>query len=622
MTIPPKPDYQYNADTLIQNIPDELKKRTQWLIWKWVWNAKRSKWDKVPHSPFSGDKCNANDILQHVDFDTALVAAKKHLATGIGIAPGNSIVIIDLDNVIIDGCISAQALEVIERFKKCAYIETTPSGIGKRIVIEADTVNTFEGKRNFPEGSGLKGEVYISAGYCTITGNRHGTGSIMEYCNGAFSEWVKGIWATQDNVSQEDEATPRGFSGFQLLLAQKDIKTLAAKDKGFDKLCQGDASAYQRNRDGYSEAMQGLTKDLLRLTKGNIALTKYLYEHSGLYECTRDKWDRRWKDEISKAAQQVAEEYASSSEQSRSWLTEDELDNLPNPNWLLPDYIVAGEIATMYAPSGTGKTFLALDWALTVAQQDNVMHCALEDVNGIKIRKHAWKVYHKKTAKNFYVWNDDLNISNTQAVDDFIQQVSGLNLKLIIIDTLALAMAVSGGDENSTRDMGLAIRGVKAIQRATGAAILIIHHTPVSDTERERGNGALRAASYTMLGLTQKDGILTLKNTKAKNSTPFKPKQFKLEPVGNSAVTVPTYQFNFKPVQGHIRTALETIARLESLGKAASFTNIRATGCLSENAASNALKALEADAYALKGSGKRGLYSLTEKGRAEVSAGG
>ena len=62
---------------------------------------------------------------------------------------------------------------------------------------------------------------------------------------------------------------------------------------------------------------------------------------------------------------------------------------------------------------------------------------------------------------------------------------------LIIIETINRVLA--GGDENSSRDMGLVVRHLTDIQERTGAHILTVHHMPV-DGERMRGHGSLLGA--------------------------------------------------------------------------------------------------------------------------------
>src|SRR5262249_53328156 len=73
-------------------------------------------------------------------------------------------------------------------------------------------------------------------------------------------------------------------------------------------------------------------------------------------------------------------------------------------------------------------------------------------------------------------------------------------------------------DENSNRDMGVVIRRCDRIRRAfDGCTVRLVHHTPRADVERERGAGALRAATDSMLLVTIDGTVLTLTVDRQKN---------------------------------------------------------------------------------------------------------
>lgn len=61
-----------------------------------------------------------------------------------------------------------------------------------------------------------------------------------------------------------------------------------------------------------------------------------------------------------------------------------------------------------------------------------------------------------------------------------------------MVDTLARHF--SGGDENNTADMNLFVANLDRLRLATGAAILVVHHSGLADGKRGRGSSVLRAA--------------------------------------------------------------------------------------------------------------------------------
>lgn len=77
-------------------------------------------------------------------------------------------------------------------------------------------------------------------------------------------------------------------------------------------------------------------------------------------------------------------------------------------------------------------------------------------------------------------------------------------LRVIVIDTLSRVMA--GGDENSAQDMTALIRNIDAIRAATGAHIVLVHHSGKDAAKGARGHSSLRAATDTEIEVTHEEG--------------------------------------------------------------------------------------------------------------------
>jgi AAA domain len=83
-------------------------------------------------------------------------------------------------------------------------------------------------------------------------------------------------------------------------------------------------------------------------------------------------------------------------------LTDIEIENLPPPEWLIDALIPRNALVVLYGEPGIGKTFLALDWAMSVAagrtwlgrtvQQGHVLYLAFEGSAGFGPRLRAWKL--------------------------------------------------------------------------------------------------------------------------------------------------------------------------------------------------------------------------------------
>ncbi len=221
-----------------------------------------------------------------------------------------------------------------------------------------------------------------------------------------------------------------------------------------------------------------------------------------------------------------------------------DLAALPEPPWLIADVLPVG-FDILFGPSNVGKSFLALAWALCVAsglpwhgqptEQAPVVYIAGEGVTGIYRRVQAWMHEHRQPAPehirfvagaaNFLIPSD---VQRAKATIAAMPEPP----RLIVVDTMARAM--TGGDENMTRDVGRFIAAFDEIAPAD-AARLTVHHTG-KDGEDERGSTALRGAADYMIALKPHGASVRLECVKAKDSAPFEPWSLHLETVLESCV--------------------------------------------------------------------------------------
>lgn len=203
--------------------------------------------------------------------------------------------------------------------------------------------------------------------------------------------------------------------------------------------------------------------------------------------------------------------------QGRAWymMHASDLEKLPDMQWLFPGEIAENSIAVLYAQPGAGKSFVALDYALQLAQTDPVVYVASEGELGYKGRVAAWCQYHQKQPHKLYFVIGTVSMMDATDLEQFSKAAASVSPRLIVIDTMADSML--GADENSTRDVGVYIENVKQVRRATGAALLLIHHTNKGGI-KERGNIRIRASADTVMRLTPVDDVLTLESQKTKDS--------------------------------------------------------------------------------------------------------
>src|SRR5262249_54953770 len=107
---------------------------------------------------------------------------------------------------------------------------------------------------------------------------------------------------------------------------------------------------------------------------------------------------------------------------------------------------------------------------------------------------------------------------------------------IVVVDTLA--QATPGANENAGEDMGRVLANCKAIRRATGATVLLIHHAGKDLSRGARGWSGLRAAADAEIEISRLDDSNRLATiTKQKDGTDGAKYPFKLAvvPLGEDA---------------------------------------------------------------------------------------
>jgi putative DNA primase/helicase len=193
-----------------------------------------------------------------------------------------------------------------------------------------------------------------------------------------------------------------------------------------------------------------------------------------------------------------------------------EVEDAPGTEWLVKGVIPTQGLAAIYGPSASGKTFLALDLALTLASGAKwfghriprnvpVVYAPLEARGGIKLRLRAWRTARESESlpSGFRVLGESqMSILNPDDVDALGRCiVDGVGPgAVVMLDTLHRAM--SGADENSASDMGSVIEGAQQLQGLTGGLVILIHHSGKDASRGMRGSSALFAAMDAVVAVT------------------------------------------------------------------------------------------------------------------------
>ncbi|OOY07357.1 helicase RepA family protein [Thioclava sp. F36-7] len=236
------------------------------------------------------------------------------------------------------------------------------------------------------------------------------------------------------------------------------------------------------------------------------------------------------------------------------------------PN-LVDGWLRTGELSMLVAPSGSGKSFVALDLAHAIAagtcwgsqktRPGTVVYVAAEDPDGIRDRLRAIEVAKPEAAetvdvlRSLFTIEASVPLIEEGPVTNLIGAFEYADPDLVIFDTLARCLA--GADENSSREMGSVIASLDRIRRETGAHVMLVHHTGKDATKGARGSSALRAAVDAEIAVTKDGDRITVSASKIRNGAAPAPLDFMLSPVDGAPSCV------LRPVAHRApRPALET----------------------------------------------------------------
>jgi len=161
----------------LENIPDELKARPQWVTHK----------KKIPFNPRTGKTADTTDPTTWATFDEAWNACQRHHHAGIGyvFSPDDPFVGIDLDKCrnADTGAIDTWAQDIIATMQ--SYSEQSPSGTGVHIFVVGDIAKSIPTKQI---------EVYNQERYFTVTGQQlAGTPSTIRSVNGELTKLCESL---------------------------------------------------------------------------------------------------------------------------------------------------------------------------------------------------------------------------------------------------------------------------------------------------------------------------------------------------------------------------------------------------------------------------------------------
>lgn len=205
------------------------------------------------------------------------------------------------------------------------------------------------------------------------------------------------------------------------------------------------------------------------------------------------------------------------------------LDDIPSPEPLIEGWLTLDTLARVNGEPGAGKSFIALDWAAHVGtgtdwnghttRQGEVFYIVAEGVRGLRKRVRAWERHHRKKMTNVHFLPRPVQVlSDDREWFAFIEACRRRRPALVILDTQSRVTV--GVEENSNTDMGQVVHNLEKLRAATGACVLLAHHTP-KNTDGGRGASVVTGALNSEFMVKKRRNGQTrvdLENTKEKDA--------------------------------------------------------------------------------------------------------
>ncbi|TAL45092.1 MAG: AAA family ATPase [Salinibacterium sp.] len=220
----------------------------------------------------------------------------------------------------------------------------------------------------------------------------------------------------------------------------------------------------------------------------------------------------------------------------------------PEPLWLFSRIIPLGELAFIYGPPGSYKSFAAMTLGGAITKGASFAGCPLygpagaylymaaEGVHGARMRMKALTAEGRFDPDLAYVDTSGVQFTDIRERRNFIAQLRDLphRPRLLTVDTFARHGL--GLDENSSRDSSLWVGSFEHVLQAVEATGLVIHHSGKDVDRGMRGSSALLGAASTVIRADREGEEVTLVCEKQRDHDEFEPLGFRLRRAHGSAI--------------------------------------------------------------------------------------
>lgn len=274
--------------TIINNLPEEIKKHTQWCVYKIEPPQKEGQHErKIPINPITGNGASSSDPNTWVDFDTASRLYKEsNEYAGLGFFFNSDYIGIDIDDIPEE--IKAfkdtpnnpnNTINWLNRLTKHSYLEVSQSGNGIHAIVKGSYPYAANRKDNY--------EIYGKSRFFALTGNiLNNQKTIKNISKNNLTELYTSTVGRDANKTQKLVEVKQEQPISNPLSIEEIINKMYASSKGVQikHLMEGNIAGYDSN----SEADMALCNFLAFWTSKDPNKMDTIFRKSKLM---RPKWD-------------------------------------------------------------------------------------------------------------------------------------------------------------------------------------------------------------------------------------------------------------------------------------------------------------------------------------------
>lgn len=295
------------------------------------------------------------------------------------------------------------------------------------------------------------------------------------------------------------------------------------------------------------------------------------------------------------------------------------LDTIPDPEPLIDGILYRDSLSWLYGKPGSGKSFVALDWAGHIATATpwhtrpvtpgRVLYLVAEGVRGMRKRVRAWETANQQAMTGVIFLPIAVQLLHGTDRQALVALVEELQPALVIIDTQARCTV--GASENDAGEMSRVVAAGDLIRTASAACVLLVHHSGKTGLDL-RGSSAFEGAATSIIKI-HKDGTrLDVISDKQKDEDDFEPIRLRMTPTGNSLVLTAS-DLGSNAARSEAQQQIITELRQSFGSNGASSTQLLKTTGIPERSFYRELKALvDAHSVAKVGTLARPRYFVPE----------